>query len=491
MNNWPLGNLLSPSDNTCKQYSFSGIPEKGYFEEFKKNRRLPLMTQNYLSFSGIPEKGYFEEFGPQNVTDNEILQSINTNIDFVSKTRPFSSGDITRLNSSYEKLTSTSELPEMFNWAVTFPYDSPDIVAKKKLIGKPDDQYVCGSCWAVSTAGVISDVFVVSGLVNWSPEISSTYALINYPQLKCLGGDPVTLLRDIASGGIPSKHCVDYSWCSLNQSCSGEDSSQHFNNDLSVLVPKEKGCYFDSKHYVYKIDSRNIKTIVAGGGAVDTSNVQRAIKEHIFTTGPAIAGYVVFKNFAVKSGIFTKINGGVYLEKANYGSFDGGQLSFSASNISESNVMGGHAIAVMGWGIQPNVKVGNNPTDVADVPYWFCRNSWGTSWGNGGYFKIAMFPYNTKCQFSKLVDLVIQGRTMRLGGIMAFTVSQPPILKNMPKGPLTRPLSRPLSFYQNDENEVVEKNRMMVSKPKNYNTYSLNILLVILVFFLCVGVLNK
>jgi len=35
-----------------------------------------------------------------------------------------------------------------------------------------------------------------------------------------------------------------------------------------------------------------------------------------------------------------------------------------------------HAIVLMGWGKE------------AGTPYWLARNSWGTSWGIGGYFKV-------------------------------------------------------------------------------------------------------
>ncbi len=59
---------------------------------------------------------------------------------------------------------------------------------------------------------------------------------------------------------------------------------------------------------------------------------------------------------------------------------------------------------------------------------------WGTKWGmNGGYFKIAMYPYNRKSQFTKMVELMTpQGQHIRLGGVLAFTVSNPPVLKKLP-----------------------------------------------------------
>ena len=38
--------------------------------------------------------------------------------------------------------------------------------------------------------------------------------------------------------------------------------------------------------------------------------------------------------------------------------------------------LGGHAVKLIGWGTENGVD------------YWLCSNSWTTSWGNNGYFKI-------------------------------------------------------------------------------------------------------
>ena len=38
--------------------------------------------------------------------------------------------------------------------------------------------------------------------------------------------------------------------------------------------------------------------------------------------------------------------------------------------------MGGHAIRILGWGVEN------------DTPYWLVGNSWNTDWGDKGFFKI-------------------------------------------------------------------------------------------------------
>lgn len=39
-----------------------------------------------------------------------------------------------------------------------------------------------------------------------------------------------------------------------------------------------------------------------------------------------------------------------------------------------------HAVAMVGWGIDAETN----------AEYWIIKNSWGTTWGEGGYIRIAM-----------------------------------------------------------------------------------------------------
>ena len=39
-------------------------------------------------------------------------------------------------------------------------------------------------------------------------------------------------------------------------------------------------------------------------------------------------------------------------------------------------LLGGHAVKMLGWGVDNN------------VPYWTCMNSWSEEWGEKGLFRI-------------------------------------------------------------------------------------------------------
>lgn len=373
----------------------------------------------------------------------------------------------------------TTTLPEEFSWGITLNTDSDKLKYKKSLITKPQNQMLCGSCWAISTAGIISDNFVVSDITKYNPEISTTYALSTYPQGRCQGGNPAQLLTDVSNHGIASNRCVDYSWCAEYKGCNA-GAEGHFQADaqtLSNLIPSGKACYYPTdQHLLYKIKAPEI-SVVESDNDIDSHITN--VKKHIYKYGSVSGGFIVLNNFM--SGAFTHVNGGVYLENGDYNNMKNGMLTFDNNIVSMTNYMGCHAIAIVGWGIEKNITVDNNGTKK-DVPYWHCRNSWTDKWGDKGYFKMAMYPYNKVVQFDKKITISNSGS---IGGIAMFNVLGAPETGNFKQINPIGKLENTKDYYESEPTPVnfVDKKNGNKNKINNNKLKYLIFILIVLIIF--------
>lgn len=310
-----------------------------------------------------------------------------------------------------------TEVPHInFSWAIHDDNDLDDVKFKKNLIHKVPNQQGCGSCWAVSTASAVSDCLVVGGVTREYPNISPTFCLACFPQHQCNGGMPAKLALDIMNHGVPDNTCVDYSWCTNVRGC--DTSRGPISHTLNSRIPP-CAC---SKHYnkkLYFLDKGSVVTISITPSRPVTT-FRSNVKSHIYNYGPVVGGFLVLENFL--SGNFTKSNGGVYFDRADYSISDGDKITFDDSINHFRNSKGLHAIVVVGWGIAKNIQYDNGK--VGDVPYWHCRNSWGTIWGDNGFFKIAMYPFNKIAQLDKMVNVRVGGEPSKIGGLILFTATK-------------------------------------------------------------------
>lgn len=272
-------------------------------------------------------------------------------------------------------------------------------------ISRPFNQGLCGSCWAVSAADCLSDVFVVSKKVETNPKLSATYILSCLPQGQCNGGDPAQVAYDLTVEGVSSSDCLDYSWCTTT-GCGG-DPLKHFDSgDANQYLPpchcsiknnnKKLPKYFAHEPMAICIpphlsdftlsDQENIQYYLAGlYGNVDSTKldlsrksvkeIQSLIKYYIYTNGPIVGGFHVFKNFF--KGKYSETNG-IYVETCSYSGVEG----IDYDDI-ENDWVGSHAVVIVGWG--------QDKIEDELVDYWIVRNSWGESWGSKGIWKMAMY----------------------------------------------------------------------------------------------------
>jgi hypothetical protein len=329
------------------------------------------------------------------------------------------------------KVFKAEKVPDQWDWVNEYPIDDVCTIEKKKRITKVPNQGNCGSCWAVSTADAVSDCFVVAGYPN--PKCSSAYILNCFgppKQAGCEGGNPGVLILDIEKDGITSDSCIDYSFCT-KQSC-----TQPWG---------ECGCYDpNGNHNLYFITNPKLYAVVDGETEKD-KQVVNTIKSHILNKGPIVAGFLVFQNFTDGEGKYLQTKG-VYLENVDYSTTE--QDKYIDMRFAQN--VGGHAVVVVGWGVEKDVKIG--PNKVADVPYWLCRNSWSTQWGQNGYWKHAMFPFNEFSAFEQGVVIEDDVSSMLGGGLLAFSIGEIKPDNKLEKAsvPSGAELREELQFYKGD-----------------------------------------
>lgn len=383
------------------------------------------------------------------------------------------------------KIHTHDHTHENFSWTIPSQHDDEHAILKKLLIQPVFDQQACGSCWAVATATTMSDCLVVGEAVNWSPNISTTFCMACYPQALCNGGMPAELALAIQRGGVADTTCMDYSWCQNNDKCNIRDSSKHFEIDseaLSNQVP-DCGCLFNADKYYYHLDPGTDTFSITSNRPV--KEYRQLVKYHILDFGPVVGGYLVLNNFL--NGRFTESNEGVYFDRADYSNISpDGTINFSDSVRAHTNSAGLHAVSIVGWGVAKNIQYDNN--QVGDVPFWYCRNSWGSHWGDGGFFKLAMYPFNETAQFDKVVTVRVGGNPANIGGLMLIRTTKPPEIRPMDVISTTMKSSINLikgeDFYNRDAEVGGVVVRRVTSPNINLNMVIVGVLIVGIILYL-------
>ncbi|KAF4658085.1 hypothetical protein FOL47_008192 [Perkinsus chesapeaki] len=231
------------------------------------------------------------------------------------------------------------KVPKAFDWRNVSGVTSYKSWDKNQHI----PQY-CGSCWAQAVTSMLSDRINIQRNGTWPPINLAPQVLINCEYGgSCEGGNPYEALAEIKEHGLPDQTCQAYLAKDTNK-CDDIDYCEECfgGNTPDTLWPGT--CHAIKKYNKwYLSDFGNVE------GAED-------MKKEIFDHGPISCGI-----FATEK--FEAYEGGVFEE----------------SSVELVN----HEISVAGWGV----------TDKG-VEYWIGRNSWGTYWGEDGWFRIRMHDNN-------------------------------------------------------------------------------------------------
>ncbi|MCK5039683.1 MAG: DUF333 domain-containing protein [Candidatus Aenigmarchaeota archaeon] len=189
------------------------------------------------------------------------------------------------------------------------------------------NQWACGSCWAFTTISAVESRRKIE-LNNPDYDIDlSEQTLVSCSDAgNCDGGSPKLSLNYIKNKGIVDESCFSYLGCK-DWNSTGKDCIEE---------------YVCEKCLNWKDNMINVVNYEKLPASADA--IKQAIKDY----GPVIAYMVVYDNFDFYSS-------GIY-------------------NNPTGTYTGTHAISIIGY------------NDIKS--YWLCKNSWGSWWGENGYFKI-------------------------------------------------------------------------------------------------------
>jgi cathepsin X len=223
------------------------------------------------------------------------------------------------------ELIQEGELPEQWDWRN---------VKGINLSTPPRNQHIpqyCGACWAFSSTSSLSDRIKIARKGKWPDVVLSPQMVVNCGPGSCKGGNSHMVYAWLhKKSGVVDETCQPYQ--AKSKSC----------NAMNVCRDCKHGggCFPVKNPTKYKVSQYGF---VKG---------EHQMMAEIKARGPISCRQAISKAFwKYKRGIFKDTKG---------------------------HVTPHHATSVLGWG-----------KSNSGQKYWIVRNSWGSYWGENGYFKIA------------------------------------------------------------------------------------------------------
>ncbi|XP_022088093.1 uncharacterized peptidase C1-like protein F26E4.3 [Acanthaster planci] len=235
-------------------------------------------------------------------------------------------------------IEQTTDLPENFDCRQKWPDWIEGIM----------DQGNCGSSWAVSTTAVASDRLAIQSMGHMRAPLSTQNLLScnTRGQRGCDGGRIDRAWFYLRRFGIVTDQCYPYQ--------SGRDEASKMKR-YACMLPR----YQSSPCPSNKMTSGKYQS----SPPYRLSRKEEDIMAEILKNGPVQATLLV---------------------KEDFYSYAGGVYKYTRQSVKKSSKRrrkGYHSVRVLGWGV--------DRTDPEKPrPYWLCANSWGSQWGENGYFRV-------------------------------------------------------------------------------------------------------
>jgi len=216
------------------------------------------------------------------------------------------------------------------------------------------NQEGCGSCWVFAAIGVIESVIKIKEECPlFNPDLSEQYILSCLPLAgSCNGGWPYKALRLMIQNTTEGNNI---------NGCVTENCFSYKANDE---IPCETKCECWKKQCIPLLD--------CGYFVPDGTNDGRMqIKSQIIQTGPVTSSILVTEDFI------------------RWGCTHHNKTDYFSSNETQGGI--NHIVIIVGW---------KDDETLANGGYWICKNSWGSEWGNQGFFNIEYGTLNIDNQFS-------------------------------------------------------------------------------------------
>lgn len=340
---------LSPkSDNNNPFYISYSIGSQEYWHRFSVYKENFFYALEHNNQYKPKEDGYTYFQDTDNVfmdlTDEEFQSIYLSKFNISGDTRAFSS--VMKVNEptdffSNQDTKRLSDLPSEWNWAKSDM--NPPVVTPVS------NQGTVGSCWAFSTVGAVESAWALAGnsLIQLSPEyLVDCDGSADYPNkhadCSVFGGWPY-LAYDfiIKKGGLPSEEAYPY--------CSGKGECYPcMLGPVDLCGPPPLSC----NRTIEQEQCPSMKPVASISSWEYISQNENEIQSILYSKGPL----------------------SVLLDATGLQRYKGGIYS---SKICSSKDLD-HAVVLVGYGTDSD----------SGLDYWIVKNSWGTRWGEDGYFRI-------------------------------------------------------------------------------------------------------